>query len=328
MAGESAQEQYERLRDRRRASLRHRWPWMLGSIAAAGVAGGMGYHLLVGSWYVGTLIAVLLVGSRFLIVPQREIALRRGAEGERIVGGALDALEANGVRVLHDRKIPRSQANIDHIAVTPKAVFTVDAKRYRGKIAVRGDRLVLAGRDRSKLLEQARRQQSVVQKALADGGFHDVEVVPVLCFSGVEWPWLFPPRRVGEVRLCSPRGLRDTLGVDRDGGTKSRAEAIVAHLSRVLRPAGSAGDDLAVKSAPSAAKAPTPPPIPPPFFVPAVGSDPLAAARSEPSAVGDADAIPCACGAPMAVRTRRRDGTRFYGCSTFPQCRRTRPIEG
>lgn len=127
MAGESAQEQYERLRDRRRVWLRQRWPWLLGAEVAAGVVGGVGYHLLVGRWYVGTFIGVLLVGSRLLIRPQSETAWRRGAEGERIVGGALDALAVHGLRVLHDRKVPRSHTNADHLAVTPSARLTVDA---------------------------------------------------------------------------------------------------------------------------------------------------------------------------------------------------------
>jgi hypothetical protein len=35
----------------------------------------------------------------------------------------------------------------------------------------------------------------------------------------------------------------------------------------------------------------------------------------------------CACGGVMLVRTRRSDGARFLGCSNFPKCRRTRPID-
>jgi hypothetical protein len=39
------------------------------------------------------------------------------------------------VFVLHDRRIPRTRANIDHIAVTRSgAVWAIDAKNYRGKV--------------------------------------------------------------------------------------------------------------------------------------------------------------------------------------------------
>lgn len=32
------------------------------------------------------------------------------------------------------------------------------------------------------------------------------------------------------------------------------------------------------------------------------------------------------CGARMALRTNRASGDQFFGCSTFPMCRGTRPI--
>lgn len=38
---------------------------------------------------------------------------------------------------------------------------------------------------------------------------------------------------------------------------------------------------------------------------------------------------PCPlCGRALAVRTRKSDGGRFYGCSEFPECRGTMPIGG
>jgi len=34
---------------------------------------------------------------------------------------------------LHDRKVPGTRANIDHLVITPWDVWTIDAKRYVGK---------------------------------------------------------------------------------------------------------------------------------------------------------------------------------------------------
>jgi hypothetical protein len=36
---------------------------------------------------------------------------------------------------------------------------------------------------------------------------------------------------------------------------------------------------------------------------------------------------PCPCGGELVVRTRRADDARFLGCSRFPECRRTWPLE-
>ena len=333
MAGESAQQQYERIRDRRQRWMRERWPWLVAFGAAAAVGFGVVFQVLDGLWWFGALLGLALVSSRLLVPPQSETAWQRGAEGERIVGAALDALQDDGASVLHDRKIPGSRANIDHLAVTAQAVFTVDAKRYRGKIAVRGGQLYVAGRDRSKLLEQARRQQQVVADTLAKGGFTNVDVIPVLCFVGVEWPLLFPPRRVGEVRLCSPRRLRTTLQVARDGGDTASTTQIAEHLAQRLRPAvGSAPTttDRPAASGPSATRAepPTTAPTATPFFT---SAQPASSVPAEPStgrsSAEEGGTVACTCGAEMVMRIRRRDGVRFYGCSRYPQCRQTRPLD-
>jgi hypothetical protein len=51
---------------------------------------------------------------------QSTTAWARGAVGEERLGLALDALACPDVAVLHDRRIPRTRANIDHIVVTPQ----------------------------------------------------------------------------------------------------------------------------------------------------------------------------------------------------------------
>ncbi|HWL91263.1 MAG TPA: NERD domain-containing protein [Actinomycetota bacterium] len=53
----------------------------------------------------------------------------------------------------------------------------------------------------------------------------------------------------------------------------------------------------------------------------------LAAAAAKPGTW--IDAVPserCGCGGHMVPRTRKTDGERFFGCTRFPTCRRTRSI--
>jgi len=103
--------------------------------------------------------------------PQREKAWRDGAVGEEAVASHL-AKTCPDVVVLHDRRMPKSRANIDHIAIAPSGVFVIDAKRYKGKIEVRkplfGDaKLVIRGRDKTKLVDGLRRQVDAVRAGLA-----------------------------------------------------------------------------------------------------------------------------------------------------------------
>lgn len=60
-----------------------------------------------------------------------------GALGEERLGKGLDRLVSDTLRLLHDRRIPRSKANIDHLAVTASGVYVIDAKKYRGVLTSR-----------------------------------------------------------------------------------------------------------------------------------------------------------------------------------------------
>ena len=58
--------------------------------------------------------------------PQSTTAWAVGARGEALLGKGLDGLASRGVRVLHDRRTPRTRANIDHVAVSSSGVFVID----------------------------------------------------------------------------------------------------------------------------------------------------------------------------------------------------------
>jgi hypothetical protein len=108
-----------------------------------------------------------------------------GARGEELLAEVL-ARKCPEVALLHDRRMPASRANIDHLAVASTGVYVIDAKRYRGRIEVRSpmfgkSKLVIAGRDRTKLATGLEKQVDAVTTALAaiEPG---VPVFGCLCF--------------------------------------------------------------------------------------------------------------------------------------------------
>ena len=112
-----------------------------------------------------------------------------GARGEEMLAEAL-AAKCPEAALLHDRRIAKSRANIDHIAVTGTGVYVIDAKRYRGKVEVRSPlfgkpKLMIAGQDRTKLVAGLERQVDVVRTALVVVG-PDVPVQGCLCFVAPE----------------------------------------------------------------------------------------------------------------------------------------------
>lgn len=129
--------------------------------------------------------------------PQSTRAWAVGARGEALLGKGLDGLAAKGVRVLHDRRIPRTRANIDHLAVSSAGVFVIDAKRYSGRPSKRSvgglfrprvTLLMVGGRNQTKLVDGAHKQVDVVRSALDAAGFADVPVRGMLCFIEASWP--------------------------------------------------------------------------------------------------------------------------------------------
>jgi hypothetical protein len=152
--------------------------------------------------------------------PQSTRAWQRGSAGESKLAQALAKLERDDVIVLHDRRVPGSRANIDHLVVCPSGVFVVDAKLYTGQVHVkdvgglfrRDLRLFVGGRDCTRLAVGMAWQVEATEAAL---GGAEIPVSPVLCFIDAEWPLLGGPREFRGVPIESERSLK--RGVARPG---------------------------------------------------------------------------------------------------------------
>jgi nuclease-like protein len=147
--------------------------------------------------------------------PQSTRAWATGARGEEKFAASLNGID--GLRVLHDRGALNSRANIDHIVIAPAGVFVVDAKNYRGTIAIRNrgwffrpdHRLYVGRRDCSALATGLGWQVEAVTVALAAAGVDPLPpVTPVLCFIDGEWPLFSAPDEYAGVRLEGTGSIR------------------------------------------------------------------------------------------------------------------------
>jgi hypothetical protein len=156
----------------------------------------------------------------------------KGARGEEAVGRVLDRLTARGVVILHDRRVPGSRANIDHLAISRDGVFVIDAKHYRGRVEQRGAQLFVNRRRRTKLIDGLATQVSAVENALNG-------VVPVhraLCFVGAQWPLFRRPLDIDGTTVLWPEALESLVW--RDGWlTAATVQAIARVLVQALPPA-------------------------------------------------------------------------------------------
>jgi hypothetical protein len=157
--------------------------------------------------------------------PQSTKTWKVGADGEIAVGKFLDSLAIKyGFQVLHDRLIPKSRANIDHIAITKAGVFVIDAKNYKGVIEIRDKsgffektaaELWVGKRNRMNLITGMKKQISIIDGILRSNSI-DMPVIGVLTFYDAEWETFSFLRKQVEVEgvLINSKGIEVILSRD------------------------------------------------------------------------------------------------------------------
>lgn len=173
--------------------------------------------------------------------PQSTRAWDVGAVGEERLGQRLNELVTDQLRVLHDRRIPGSRANIDHIAVTPTGVYVIDAKKYRGRpslkveggfLSPRVEKLLIGTRNCTPVVDGVIKQVVIVRDLLADS----VPVHGVLCFVETDWPLIGGSFTTRGVEALWPKKLYPKL---RSEGPLDAETIGAVHrsLAGVLKPA-------------------------------------------------------------------------------------------
>lgn len=155
--------------------------------------------------------------------PAHVRAWQTGAVGEEEFGRRLSGIASEKLKVLHDRRLPRSSANIDHLAVTSEAIWVLDAKHYKGKVETRGhgwfsrqpSDLYVGGRNQMRLIEGVKRQVDVVQSILSALATEHGTPAPMvrggLVFIGAEFGLLPSPFAVDGVWIGWGTAIRKRL---------------------------------------------------------------------------------------------------------------------
>ena len=135
--GQAGYSAYRRARRLRAAHLKSALKWG-GLSSLASTAGSSTY---LGGLSVGSLVAGGATGVATAVWRHRKPGEWRrwlqGAKAEQRTGRQLDRVKRMGWGVLHDRAIPRSKANLDHVVIHPSGKFLVyiDTKAWHAKNA-------------------------------------------------------------------------------------------------------------------------------------------------------------------------------------------------
>jgi hypothetical protein len=149
--------------------------------------------------------------------PQSTRAWAKGSEGERRLAAHLLRTVGDRAVLLHDRKVPRTRGNVDHLAIAASGVWVIDAKHYAGLVERRDKggwfttdyHLYVGGRDRTKIVEGLGWQVEAVRAAL---GRADVPVHAALCFIEAEWKLFAKPFQHDGVWVVWAAKLAEMIG--------------------------------------------------------------------------------------------------------------------
>lgn len=109
--------------------------------------------------YVATFVSLVTIPTMLITDRRVERNLDRrlqGVTGEERVGAILAQMSSTGWRVLHDCVL--SRGNIDHVAIGPGGLYTVETKSRRGRVDV--DRID------ERWLKQAYAQRKIVEETV------------------------------------------------------------------------------------------------------------------------------------------------------------------
>jgi hypothetical protein len=141
----------------------------------------------------------------------------KGSKGEFRLAAFVARGVGDAVIPLHDRLIPGTRGNIDHIFVASTGVWVVDAKALKGKVNQREvgpiwrreKRVYVGGRNCTDLTKSVEKQVAAVIAALkSDPELNGTNVHATLCFVDSEWALLDFPFKVGVVWVTYPGALR------------------------------------------------------------------------------------------------------------------------
>ncbi len=159
------------------------------------------------------------IAKFFTQEPQSIAAWAKGADGEGKIAKCLDRDLDDVATMLHDRKVPRTRGNIDHLVIAPTGVWIIDAKNYSGKVECRDignwrsdeQRLYVGGRNQTTLLSGMGWQADAVQESIDAIGLGAVPTHRYVCFTEAEWGFFAKPFRIDGVWVGWPKALVEAV---------------------------------------------------------------------------------------------------------------------
>ncbi len=177
---------------------------------------------------------LLVIGRSFDPVPEIE-ALREGAESERKTARTVNRLRRYGYVVMHDRRVPHSEASIGHLLVGPGGVMVMKSDASTGTVRYSKDGAKVDGQPLKKPLDLAKWLGEEVSTRTRDAlPMVKAPVRPILVM--VEAGVLWSDGKIDGVTLISLRDLVSYVRGRPDRLNPAEVTKVVAVLQRLFPP--------------------------------------------------------------------------------------------
>ncbi|MGW3036439.1 nuclease-related domain-containing protein [Streptomyces sp. NPDC001178] len=187
-AGASARQIADLVRAAERRAQHRRAKDAVPLIVAFAALGGSGIVSYT-NWQTGlaTTLGLAVLPLWYLYHPTHKSSWAKGAAGEQKTARLLKRLERRGHIVLHDRAVPGSRANLDHLVIGPAGVTYIDTKAWRSK---RSTLTLEEGTLRLDGYAKARAVDTVLWEAQQAAQALGCPVHPVIAVHGAKLPAL------------------------------------------------------------------------------------------------------------------------------------------
>lgn len=210
--------------------------------SAARQAAAIRAHARRGVWR--RLLAALGVTAHTRAADARAVRWRVGGEGEQATAARLAPLTREGWHILHDRALPYSRANLDHVLIPPSAagVIVLDTKRWHAQKLTRlvGGRVHCGDEDRHVQVEKV---AGYARRVAAAVGVPGESVIPLLVVHGSRVVGghldVTLPGQANPVFVLDPDWMMSTLrGAASAAGLSDRQDAVAlaGRVAQMLPP--------------------------------------------------------------------------------------------
>ncbi|WP_438297797.1 nuclease-related domain-containing protein [Streptomyces sp. HUAS TT7] len=237
-AGASARQVAEAARSAERAAQHRRAKVALPVTAVCAVVFGIAAGTAT-VWQAGLVVALAVAAYGIRQTYRRaDNSWAKGAAGEVATARLLAPLARRGYAVLHDRAIPGSRANLDHLVIGTAGVAYVDSKAWRSKksrLRVEGGTLRYGRYDQSEALRKVAWEAEQASRALG------CEVRPFVAVHGAKIPGPRSRIEVQGVTIVAAKRLPRLLQnlMPQPGWTAERITAVEQLAEQRLPPHGS-----------------------------------------------------------------------------------------